>query len=151
MVVISSAIALKRKESRYFLTVMCYFLTVMRYLLKVSRYLSKVNRYLSKVNHYLSKVNRYFLKVGRCNQWNDEHEVRFLLDQTLSWIFIVLAHWNNSPRVDMSLQSDTLLFALTHWYCVLRGDVSYIYQLHSLWFDPIGTRINDILHSRRGH
>jgi hypothetical protein len=27
------------------------------------------------------KVNRYFLKVGRCNQWNDEHEVRFLLDQ----------------------------------------------------------------------
>jgi hypothetical protein len=95
MVVISSAIALKRKESRYFLTVMCYFLTVMcyfltvmcyfltvmRYLLKVSRYLSKVNRYLSKVNHYLSKVNRYFLKVGRCNQWNDEHEVRFLLDQ----------------------------------------------------------------------
>jgi hypothetical protein len=69
MVVI--AIALKRNESRYFLTVMCYFLTVM----------SKVNRYLSKVKHYLSKVNRYFLKVGRCNQWNDEHEVRFLLDQ----------------------------------------------------------------------
>jgi hypothetical protein len=26
----------------------------------------------------------------------------------LSWIFIVLAHWNNSPRVDMSLHSDTL-------------------------------------------
>jgi hypothetical protein len=27
---------------------------------------------------------------------------------TLSCIFIVLAHWNNSPRVDMSLHSDTL-------------------------------------------
>jgi hypothetical protein len=26
----------------------------------------------------------------------------------LSWIFIVLAYWNNSPRVDMSLHSDTL-------------------------------------------
>jgi hypothetical protein len=27
---------------------------------------------------------------------------------TLSWICIVLAHWNNSPRVKMSLHSDTL-------------------------------------------
>jgi hypothetical protein len=27
---------------------------------------------------------------------------------TLSWIFTVLAHWNNSPRIDMSLHSDTL-------------------------------------------
>ena len=26
----------------------------------------------------------------------------------LSWILIVLAHWNNSPRVDMSLHSDAL-------------------------------------------
>ena len=29
---------------------------------------------------------------------------------TLSWIFIVLVHWNNSPRVDMSLHSDTLFW-----------------------------------------
>jgi hypothetical protein len=28
-----------------------------------------------------------------------------------SWIFIVLAHWNNSSRVDMSLHSDILF-----WY-----------------------------------
>ena len=27
---------------------------------------------------------------------------------TLSWIFTVLDHWSNSPRVDMSLHSDTL-------------------------------------------
>jgi len=26
----------------------------------------------------------------------------------LNWIFIVLAHWNNSLQVDMSLHSDTL-------------------------------------------
>jgi len=36
---------------------------------------------------------------------------------TLSWIFIELAHWNNSPRVDMSLHLDILswfwVFALT--------------------------------------
>jgi hypothetical protein len=29
---------------------------------------------------------------------------------TQSWIFIVLAHWNNSPRIDMSLLSDTLFW-----------------------------------------
>ena len=28
----------------------------------------------------------------------------------LSWLFIVLAHWNNSPRIDMSLHSDTLFW-----------------------------------------
>jgi hypothetical protein len=27
---------------------------------------------------------------------------------TLIWIFIVLAHWHNSPRIDMSPHSDTL-------------------------------------------
>ena len=26
---------------------------------------------------------------------------------TLSWIFIVVAYWNNSPRIDMLSQSDT--------------------------------------------
>ena len=30
----------------------------------------------------------------------------------LSWILLVLAHWNNSPRIDMSLHSNTLLFLL---------------------------------------
>ena len=33
------------------------------------------------------------------------------LTNTLSWIFIVLAQWNNSPRVDMSLHSDTLFWS----------------------------------------
>ena len=35
---------------------------------------------------------------------------------TLSWIFIVLAHWCNSPRVDMSLhsESDTLFWFRTN-------------------------------------
>ena len=32
------------------------------------------------------------------------------LTNTLSWIFIVLAHWNNSPGVDMSLHSDILFW-----------------------------------------
>jgi hypothetical protein len=37
----------------------------------------------------------------------DDDEVGFVLDQHAE-IFLVLAHWNNSPRVDMSLHSDTL-------------------------------------------
>jgi hypothetical protein len=44
------------------------------------------------------------------------------LTNTLSWIFIVLAHWNNSLCVDshMSLQSDTSWFEID--YCPLvRG------------------------------
>ena len=42
--------------------------------------------------------------------WDDDDA-----DQThLSWIFIVLAHWNNSPRVDMSFYSDTLFWFLTN-------------------------------------
>jgi hypothetical protein len=27
---------------------------------------------------------------------------------TISWIFIVLAHWSNSPRIDMTLHTNTL-------------------------------------------
>jgi len=40
----------------------------------------------------------------------NEMMIRSALYQTntLSWIFIVLVHWNNIPWVDMSLHSDTL-------------------------------------------
>ena len=49
----------------------------------------------------------------------------------LSWIFIVLAHWNNSPWVDMLLHSDTLswfranqsLLFLVNTAC-LRGEAT---------------------------
>jgi hypothetical protein len=29
---------------------------------------------------------------------------------TISWVFIELVHWNNSPRVDLLLHSDTLFY-----------------------------------------
>jgi len=32
--------------------------------------------------------------------WNYEDSY-FVLDNMLGWIFIVVAHWNNSPQVDM--------------------------------------------------
>jgi hypothetical protein len=37
----------------------------------------------------------------------DDNDVLFVQPIPLSWIFIVLAHWNNSLWVDMSLHSDT--------------------------------------------
>ena len=37
-----------------------------------------------------------------------EMMMMFTLYNTLSWISIVLAHWSNRPRKDMSLHSDTL-------------------------------------------
>ena len=42
----------------------------------------------------------------------------------LSWIFIVLAHWNNSPRIDMSPHSDTL-----SWF---RANQSLIFLLNAV-------------------
>jgi hypothetical protein len=41
----------------------------------------------------------------------------------VSWVFIVLAHWNNSPRVDMSLHSDTLF-----WF---RANQSLLFLLYA--------------------
>jgi hypothetical protein len=44
------------------------------------------------------------------NFQRDDDEVRFVLDQHAELDFIVLAHWNNSLRVDMSLHSETLFW-----------------------------------------
>jgi hypothetical protein len=56
-------------------------------------------------------------------QWDDD-EVRFVLkNNTLSWIFIILAHWNKSLWVDMSLHSDTLF-----WF---RVDQSLLFLLNA--------------------
>ena len=45
--------------------------------------------------------------------------------KTLSWIFIVLAHWNNSPRIDTSLHSDTL-----SWF---RANQSLLFLLNAAY------------------
>jgi hypothetical protein len=37
----------------------------------------------------------------------------------LSWIFIVLAHWNNSLQVDMSLHSETLFIPIPSSYSLV--------------------------------
>ena len=45
------------------------------------------------------------------------------LNNTLSWIFIVLAHWNNSQRIDMSSHSDT-----SSWF---RDNQSLLFLLNA--------------------
>jgi hypothetical protein len=41
--------------------------------------------------------------------FNDD-VVRFVLDQHAELDFIVPAHWNNNPRINMPLHSDTLFW-----------------------------------------
>jgi len=47
-----------------------------------------------------------------------------VLDHYPSWIFILLAHWNNSPRIDMSLHLDTL-----SWF---RANQSLVFCLNAV-------------------
>ena len=44
-----------------------------------------------------------------------------------SWIFIVLTHWNNSPRTDMSPHWDTL-----SWF---RANQSLLFLLNASWLE----------------
>ena len=67
----------------------------------------------------------------------------------LSWIFIVLAHWNNCPRVDISLHSNTLFwFRADQPLLFLLNDVWATNTNFSLWFDPTRDRTYDLPHSR---
>ena len=44
------------------------------------------------------------------------------LTNTMSWIWIVLAHWNNNPRVEMLLYSDTWFwFRANQYFLFLRN------------------------------
>ena len=59
----------------------------------------------------LMPIQQFFsYSMSRTNYLFNEMMMRsaLFLTNTLSWIFIVLAHWNNSTRVDMSLHSDTV-------------------------------------------
>jgi hypothetical protein len=58
-----------------------------------------------------------------------------------SWSFIMLAHWNNNPSLNMSLYSDILsrfrddrfLILLLNAACLAESSK---FQFHSLWFEP---------------
>ena len=75
--------------------------------------------------------------------WQDQ--VNFQWDDRcqLSLIFTVLAHWKNSPHIDMSFHSDTL-----SWFFVLR-EKQQIPILHYAWPDwgsnTLSTQIEAIM------
>jgi hypothetical protein len=70
-------------------------------------------------------------------QWNDD-EVHFVPDQRTELdVFLVLAHWNNSLLIDMSLQSDTLL-----WY---RANQSLLFLLNAAVLSEEATNTNCIV------
>ena len=60
-----------------------------------------------------------------------------VLDQpSVGWISIVLAHWNNSPRVDRSLHSDTLFWFGASQSLLFLLNTAYLadkQQLPMLW------------------
>ena len=65
--------------------------------------LFNANSAIFQLNHGDEQVNF---------QWDDE--VRFVLDKHAWLNFIVLAHWNNSPHVDISPHWDTLSWFRAH-------------------------------------
>jgi hypothetical protein len=90
------------------------------------------NRVLSRLTHALSEwlllsVNSAIVHLyyGESKSIFNEMMMRSALFSTnmLSWIFIVLARRNNSPRVDMSLHSDTLF-----WF---RANQSLVFLLNA--------------------
>jgi len=74
-------------------------------------------------------------------QWDDD-KVRFVLDQHAELLFKVLAHWNNSPRVGMSLHSATWFWFRANQSLLLLLNAACLAEkqqipFYSLWFDPI--------------
>jgi len=69
---------------------------------------------LSWVSEWVIIVERQLSNLSTISWWEQVIFNEMIMmsalfwTSTLSWIFIVLAHWDNSPRVDMSLHSDTL-------------------------------------------
>jgi hypothetical protein len=65
----------------------------------------------------------------RCIRWDDD--VLFILDKLDCWIFIVLAHWNNNARVDMSLLANVLYYSdsePTSLSCSKLNFCPYVYR-----------------------
>jgi hypothetical protein len=54
-----------------------------------------------------------------------------------NWIFLMLAHWNNSPRVDMSHDSDTLLWFQANHSLILFLSAACLGKKKSICVFPI--------------
>jgi hypothetical protein len=75
---------------------------------------SLINCWLEWVSEWVSEWVLFYANSAIFQLYHGENKLFFnemmmhCSRQTLSGIFIVLSHWNNSPRLDMSLHSDTL-------------------------------------------
>ena len=86
----------------------------------------------------------YVMARTSCIQCNYD-DVLFVLDQTLYWIFIFLAQWNNKLFWFRANQS-----FLLHMNTACIAEKQQILVLCSLvWPKPTGTWTHDIPHSRR--
>jgi len=76
-------------------------------------------------------------------------EMKMYQTNMWSWIFIVLAHWNNSQWVDMSLYSDTLFWfwAKQSLLLLLSGAcLADKQQFYRLWSDQTNTETHNLSH-----
>jgi hypothetical protein len=111
---------------------------------------------IATVNHKCEWVSKWLLLNANSaifQLYHDESKLVFnemmmkmrsalYYTNTLSWIFIVLAHWNNSLRIDMSPHLDTLSwFRANQSFLFLRNPACLAekqkYQFYSLRFDLI--------------
>jgi hypothetical protein len=76
----------------------------------------------SQIYYVASKIIQVFFINFFCSGFEDWRENKSF-KISLSWNCIVLSHWNNSPRVDMSLHSDTLF-----WF---QANQSFLFLLNA--------------------
>jgi hypothetical protein len=78
--------------------------------------------------------------------WYDEF--RFVLDQNAWWIFIELAHWNNSsphPNILSWFRANQFVFFLLKAGCLAEKQLT---PINSLWSDQFGARTYDLQYMR---
>jgi hypothetical protein len=107
----------------------------------------------------------YIITWTRYNWW-DGDDVLFVLEQHISWIFIVLADWNNTCRSTWthysdyeppSLYLDTLGWLWATQSMLLFFNTKMLHReawntnLISLWFDSARVQTHNLPHSRQEH
>ena len=72
-------------------------------------------------NHFNAKRGSFQLYHGENKLHSDGIMTMsyFYWTNILSWIYIVLAHWNNNPRVEMTFHLDTLFWFSANQYFLL--------------------------------
>jgi hypothetical protein len=69
--------------------------------------------------------------------WYVARSLVFVCPWGPSWIFIVLAHWNNSLQIDMSPHSDTLSWFRANQYLLFLRNASFLAQKQQIPFSLV--------------